>query len=273
MNTLRSTLFATVTFATIALAAPSAFAMMMMPMGGAPAPAGGMMMDQMEMPMPSGGQMGNTPQPGMQQPGMQQQGTQQPQADGQQQTQSQPGFQQPQQQAAPQQGMMMNPQQMQTMPGMNQPGMQMQPGQPMMQMGQQPGPQMMNAMPAVAGAQAAQYQAPQVQVPPTPAAQATAWTYSRLVNNLNQPLTGAPDVDFLQGMMAQHEAAIDIARIELLHGTNPDVRKIAEQVITSHETELQTLKTQAWGQAASIQPVDPTAPAADQSAHSTHVIK
>lgn len=254
MNTLRSTLFATVTLATVALAAPSAFAMMMMPMGGGSSPmpsGGGMMMDQ--MPMPSGGQMGNMPQQGMQQ----QPGMQMPQA-----------APQPPQQAMPPQGMMMNPQQMQNMQGMGQPGMQMQPGQQMMPMGQQ----MMNAAPAMAP-QAAQYPVPQVQIPPTPAAQATAWTYSRLVNILNQPLTGAPDKDFLQGMIAQHEAAIDLARIELLHGTNPEVRKIAEQVVASHETELQTLKTQAWGQAASIQPVDPTAPAADQSAHSTHVIK
>ena len=66
MTSLRSTLFAA-TFATIALASPSAFAMMMMPMGGSSMPSGGgMMMDQMQMP--SGGQMGNMQQPGMQMP-------------------------------------------------------------------------------------------------------------------------------------------------------------------------------------------------------------
>lgn len=244
MTTLRSTLFATVTLATVAFAAPS-FAMMMMPMGGGSSmpsgsSSGGMMMDQMQMP--SGGQMGNMPQQGMQQPGM-------PAPQAQQQPMAQPG-------------MMMTPQQMQqTMPGM-QPGQMM--GQPMM-----------NAMPGAAAMQANQFPAPQVQVPPTPAAQATAWTYSRLVNILNQPLTGAPDKDFLQGMIAQHEAGIDLARIELLHGTNPEVRKIAEQVLASHETELQTLKTLAWGQAATAQTADPAAPAApaDQSTHNSHVIK
>lgn len=266
MTMLRSTLFATVTLATVTLAAPAAFAMMMMPMGGGSSmpSGGGMMMDQMEMPMPGGGQMGNMQQPGMQQPGVQM-----PQAGDQQQNQAQtqPGAQP--QQTMPMQGMMMNPQQMQNMQGVNHQNMPMQPGQPMMQMGQQ----MANATPGATWSQTAQYPAPQVQIPPTPAAQATAWTYSRLVNILNQPLTGAPDKDFLQGMIAQHEAAIDLARIELLHGTNADVRKIAEQVVASHEAELQTLKTQAWGQAA--QAVDPAAaaPAVDQNAHSTHVIK
>ncbi len=82
MTSLRSTLFAA-TFATIALASPSAFAMMMMPMGGSSMPSGGgMMMDQMQMP--SGGQMGNMQQPGMQMPQaapqqMNQAGAQQPQ--------------------------------------------------------------------------------------------------------------------------------------------------------------------------------------------------
>lgn len=267
MTKLRSTLFATVTLATVAFAVPS-FAMMMPMGGGSSMPSGsssgGMMMDQMEMPMPSGGQMGNTPQQGMQQPGMQT-----PQAGDQQQSQAQPGVQQ-QPQGMPQQGMMMTPQQMQqAMPGMNPQNMPMQPGQPMMPMGQP----MSNAAPGATWSQTAQYPAPQVQVPPTPAAQATAWTYSRLVNILNQPLTGAPDKDFLQGMVAQHEAGIDLARIELLHGTDPEVRKIAEQVVASHEAELQSLKTLAWGQA-TAQTVNPTAvPSADQSAHTTHVIK
>lgn len=231
MTSLRSTLFATATVAAFVLTAPSAFAMMMMPMGGSSMPSGGgMMMDQMQMP--SGGQMGNMQQPGMQMP---------PAAP---QQQNQAGSQPPQ-------GMIMPPQQMQSMPA----GMPMQAGQPMMPMGQQ-----------------IQYPTPQVQIPPTPAAQATAWTYSRLVNILNQPLTGAPDKDFLQGMIAHHEAAIDLARIELLHGTNADVRKIAEQVVASHETELQALKTQAWGQAAA-QTAAPAAPAADQGTHNSHVIK
>ena len=38
-------------------------------------------------------------------------------------------------------------------------------------------------------------------------------------------------------------------------------------------TELQTLKTQAWGQAAAAQTAAPAAPSADQSTHNSHVIK
>lgn len=56
--------------------------------------------------------------------------------------------------------------------------------------------------------------------------------------------TGNADVDFARGMIPHHEAAVEMARIELEHGTDPTLRRMAEAVIAAQEAEIAELK--AW---------------------------
>jgi uncharacterized protein (DUF305 family) len=50
--------------------------------------------------------------------------------------------------------------------------------------------------------------------------------------------TGNADVDFVRGMIAHHQGAIDMAKVELEHGKDPAIRKLAEDIVTAQEGEI-----------------------------------
>ncbi len=65
---------------------------------------------------------------------------------------------------------------------------------------------------------------------------------TKMHKDMDIPYSGDADADFVRGMIPHHQGAIDMAKIVLAHGKDPDIRKLAESVIRDQEKEVATMK-------------------------------
>jgi len=56
--------------------------------------------------------------------------------------------------------------------------------------------------------------------------------------------SGVDDTDFVQVMLPHHQAAIDMAKSELIYGNDPQIRRLAQEIIIDQQSEIQLM--QLW---------------------------
>jgi len=64
----------------------------------------------------------------------------------------------------------------------------------------------------------------------------------KMMKDMDVPLTGDTDKDFVASMIPHHAGAVDMAKIELHDGKDPALKKLARDIVAAQDKEIAFMK-------------------------------
>ena len=77
----------------------------------------------------------------------------------------------------------------------------------------------------------------------SPADKAYAASMKSMMDGMHVKPTGNPDADFVLMMLPHHQGAIDMAKVELQYGTDPELRQLATDIVAAQDKEIAQMKS------------------------------
>ena len=63
-----------------------------------------------------------------------------------------------------------------------------------------------------------------------------------MMKDMSRPYSGNADKDFVAHMIPHHEGAVDMAEVQLKYGKDPELRKMAQEIIKAQKKEVAFMK-------------------------------
>lgn len=75
-----------------------------------------------------------------------------------------------------------------------------------------------------------------------PSSMAYGEANAKMHEGMDIEFSGDADIDFVRGMIAHHQGAIDMARVQLKYGKDKDLHALSEGIIKAQEAEIKMME-------------------------------
>jgi uncharacterized protein (DUF305 family) len=76
----------------------------------------------------------------------------------------------------------------------------------------------------------------------SPSTKAFQQSDEKMMKDMGVPYTGDADRDFVAHMIPHHQGAVAMAEVQLKYGKDPELRKMAEEIVKAQQTEIAFMK-------------------------------